>query len=115
MAPLLDIAQSGLTAESLRLEVGSNNVANSLTSGFVPSGVAAEALPLGGVAGRVVPGDPAVESQLDRTVVGMSAPSGTDLARETANRISASAAFRANLQSLRAAEVTDRALFSLRS
>ncbi len=42
---------------AVRLDVAANNVANATTEGFRPSRVVSTALPGGGVASSVVPGD----------------------------------------------------------
>jgi flagellar hook protein FlgE len=98
------VSQSGLQVATQRLAVSANNAANVNTSGFVPSRVEVEEREGGGVSGRVVRGsDPQFEARLDRTLVGLS---GTDLERETVEQMSASAAFRANVASLRTADET---------
>ena len=51
------IAQSGLRAASLRLDVAANNLANVNTGGFVPSHVLGSDLPHGGVRSTIATGD----------------------------------------------------------
>ena len=102
------IALSGLSAQSLRLTVSANNVANLATNGFQPSRVDATADASGGVATTVQQlSNPAVESQLNGTLVALS---GTDQVAEVATQILAVAAFRANLKVLEAAQAMDRAV-----
>jgi flagellar basal-body rod protein FlgC len=108
MSSTSGISQSGLQVASQRLAVSANNVANVNTPGFVPSRVAVEEREGGGVSGQVVRGnDPQFEARLDRTLAGLS---GTDLAQETVEQMAASAAFRANVATLRTADEALEAL-----
>jgi len=116
MGSIFDAAQSGLGVAALRLSTSAHNVANALTSGFVPARVAAEERPEGGASGRVVEeNDPLVESRLDAAALGYGTGSGTDLATELVSQMTAAASYRANLASLRAQEELLSALVSLRS
>ncbi len=102
MNSVFDIAQSGLQVSSLRLEVSANNVANTLTSGFVPSHVEATDVAAGGATGDVIKeNDPQFEAQIDRNIAGLS---GTDLTREVVGQSETANAFKANLATLRTAD-----------
>ena len=115
MASILDVARSGLAVSALRLSTSAHNVANALTPGFAPGRVEAEERPEGGVAGRVVKeNDPAVEARLDAAALGFGAASGTDLATELVRQMAASAAYRASLASLRAADDLATSLLGIR-
>jgi flagellar hook protein FlgE len=106
-----EIALSGLQAAELRLGVSAHNVANALTEGFRPSRVEAREAPEGGVvACAVAPNDPAVEARIDGAVL-----TGVDLAGEMVAQMLASASFRANLATLRAADEMTAALVDVKA
>lgn len=113
MNSIFAIARSGLEASTLRLAVSAHDVANALTAGFAPSRVEARDLAGGGVAGRVVPGEPpADDGRADGLVSSLS--SGTDLVGEQVQQLLAAASFRANLAALRTADELQQALVSSR-
>ncbi|HET6438173.1 MAG TPA: hypothetical protein VFG59_08935 [Anaeromyxobacter sp.] len=102
------IAGSGLEVAALGLDVSANNVANSLTDGFVPSRLAPEATEGGGVSAAVQAGpDPLSEVRADRALL---APSQVDLSREMVNQSQALAVYRSNLATLRTSQEMDREL-----
>ncbi len=104
MKNAVEIARSGLQLEALRLSVSAGDVANALTPGFTPHGVAAQADAPGGVTASVVPGhDPRFEAAVDRSIAALS---GTDLGHEMIAQTLAAASFRANLAALRTADET---------
>lgn len=112
MSSVFDVARSGLSAAERRLSTSAHNVANALTTGFRPLAVVAQEQPGGGVTARVVrPNDPAVESRLDALALG----SGTDLATEMVSQMTAAAAYRANLATLRTADEMEGALVAVRA
>ncbi|MBI5069668.1 MAG: flagellar basal body rod protein [Deltaproteobacteria bacterium] len=115
MGSIFDVARSGLAASALRLSTSAHNLANALTPGFTPLAVDAAERPGGGVEARAVPGnDPRLEARLDAAALGYGAGSGTDLATELVSQMAASAAYRANLTSLRTADDLTAALLSVR-
>lgn len=116
MASIFDVARSGLAAADLRLSTSAHNVANGLTPGFRPLAVAAEERAEGGVGVRVVrPNDPSVEARLDAAALGLGAGSGTDLAAEVVSQMTAAAAYRANLATLRTADEVTASLLAIRA
>ncbi|WP_180683864.1 flagellar basal body protein [Tepidicella baoligensis] len=86
----LSIAQSGMQAAQVRLNAAANNVANAQTEGFRRDQVQQEAQAGGGVAAR-----------LDKVP-----QPGADLTRDLVEQKSATYAFKANLQVLKAADET---------
>jgi len=113
MGPVSSVAQSGLKVESMRLAVSANNVANTLTNGFTPSTVVASEAAGGGVTGEVFkPRDLAADARTDG--LAMAAASKTDLVSEVVTQSMSSAAFRANLASLKTDQENFDALISIR-
>jgi flagellar basal-body rod protein FlgC len=102
VSSIFSIAQSGLQANTLRLAVSADNVANTLTEGFVPSRVVQGDVAGGGVEAKVVKNDPQHEAQIDRAIVGLS--SGTELGSEMVGQMTTASAFKANVESLRTAD-----------
>jgi len=93
------IAASGLQVAGVTLDVSANNVANSLTDGFVPSHVEPADLDGGGAVAQVVrEPDPMGEVRADRALL---APSRTDLVQEMVTQARAAAVYKANLATLR--------------
>lgn len=137
MSSIFAVAQSGLQVAALRLAVSADDVANVATAGHVARRVDAQERAQGGVSGQVVAeSDPEFEARVDRAIAGASGTgaavpgadgavpgarpepglpiSGTHLEREIVEQISASAAFGANLASLRSADEVLEALMRLR-
>ncbi len=94
------VAQSGLQAASTALEVSANNVANSLSTDFVPSQAEMSDVAGGGV-------------QVSISSAARAGTPGTDLVDEMVSQSRAVAAYRANLKSLQAADDTTGVLVSL--
>ena len=112
MSTLTGIAQSGLQAASLRLDVSAGNVANALTPGFAPSRVGTAEVAGGGVTASVVEGaDPAAEARADRALL---AASGTDLVAELVAQSQAARLAEANLASLQTADDLFQAALKLK-
>jgi flagellar hook protein FlgE len=88
----LGTATSGLRAAQLQVDIAAENVANTNTPGYTPSGIAQQAVP-GGVDARVVAGQ--APPQLPGVAPG-DQPSGTDLTTETVSQITGSIAYAAN-------------------
>ena len=88
MTALTAIASSGLQAAQLRLGTSAHNVANSQTAPFQRQSVAQQAQPGGGVSASV---------QTARH-------SGANLEADMVEQMSATYAFKANLQTLRTAD-----------
>jgi flagellar basal body rod protein FlgC len=90
----INVSQSGLAAAATTLDVSAHNTANALTPNFNPLRADAAEVAGGGVRVSI--------SKDARTLEKASAdaPSRTDLVSETATRISASAAYRANLKTI---------------
>ncbi|GKT23598.1 flagellar basal body protein [Acidovorax sp. SUPP3334] len=96
MASVSSIAASGLRAAQVRMDVSANNVANMKTPGFKRQTVDQEAVAdQGGVA---------------TTRVGRAAQEGASLEADAVDQMSATYAFKANLQVLR---TEDRMMGSL--
>lgn len=102
MSSIFAIAQSGLYANEVRLAVSADNVANTLTDGFVPSRVVESEAAGGGVEAKVVKNDPQLESRIDQSILGLS--SKTDPATELVGQMTTASAFKANIESLRTAD-----------
>lgn len=92
----INVAQSGLAAAATTLEVSAHNTANALTPNFTPLRADAAENASGGV--RVSISRDARELEK----ASADAPSRTDLVKETATRVSAVAAYRANLKTVEA-------------
>ena len=111
MTSTFAIAQSGLLAAETRLGVSAHNVANALTDDYTPVRVDAREVAGGGVAAAPVPADdPAVAARLDAAHL-----AGTDLAGEMVAQMTAAAAFRANLATLRTADEMAGALMDVKA
>ena len=95
----LSIAQSGLQAAQVRLNASANNVANAQTEGFRRDQVQATAQADGGV----------------RTQVNKMPASGADLMQDLLDQKSATYAFQANLQTVKAADETLGRLLDVRA
>lgn len=89
-------AQSGLNAASTTLAVSAHNVANTLTRNFEPQRVETAEQATGGVKVSISKEARKIEEGADEL------PSGTDLISETATRIGAAGAYRANLKTIEA-------------
>ncbi len=96
---VLSIAQSGMQSAQMRLNSAANNVANANTPGFRRDEVQAQSQPEGGVATRV--------QKADRP--------GVNLEQEVVEQMSASFAYKANLQVLRTADRTVGSLLNERA
>ena len=88
MTALSSIASSGLQVAQLRLDASAHNVANMNTPGFKRQSVAQQAQPGGGVSA-------AVQTAPD---------AGTGLEQDAVEQLSATYAFKANLQTLKTAD-----------
>jgi len=88
MVPILNTATSGMQVAQLRLDAAANNVANAQTDGFRRDVVQQQAQAGGGVAAR-----------LDKVP-----QPGANLAQDLVEQQSATYAFKANLQMVRAAD-----------
>ncbi|MGB6099472.1 MAG: flagellar basal body protein [Comamonas sp.] len=98
MSSLAAIAQTGLQAAQLRMEVSAHNIANMNTPGFTPQRVREQALaPLSGVSAQVVRAD----------------HPGVALEHEALEQIAASLAYRANVFVLRMAQATTGTLLDV--
>ncbi|HKP58029.1 MAG TPA: flagellar basal body rod C-terminal domain-containing protein [Polyangiales bacterium] len=98
LGSVVSIANSGLRAETRRLEQSAQNVANINTDGYVASRVESRSQDHGGVS-------PAVYTRQGLHAQAGAAPeSTTDLAEETVSQISSQHAFTANLAVLRTAD-----------
>ena len=93
------IALSGMQAESRRLEVSANNVANVSTDGFRPSTVRQTDERTGGTKASVEKPDDSSFLPADGA--------GTDLVQEAITQISAVAAYKANAAVAKTAADTD--------
>lgn len=89
LSSALNAARSGLAAESLRVEVAAQNIANASTEGYVPKRVEQTALADTGGVSAVV--RPVTSPQL------YTAGSQVDIVKETTTLIQAQAAYKANL------------------
>jgi len=96
---VLSIAQSGMQSAQMRLNSAANNVANANTPGFRRDEVQAQSQPEGGVETRV--------QKADRP--------GVNLEQEVVEQMSASFAYKANLQVLRTADRTVGSLLNERA
>ena len=86
MASISSIGSSGLQAAQLRLDSAAHNVANMNTEGFRRQTVAQEAVPdLGGT----------------RASLGCASEEGVSLEQEAVEQMSATYAFKANLQTIK--------------
>ena len=86
MASISSIGSSGLQAAQLRLDSAAHNVANMNTEGFRRQTVAQEAVPdLGGT----------------RASLGRASEEGVSLEQEAVEQMSATYAFKANLQTIK--------------
>ena len=103
--------QSGLAAASRRLQSSAHNVANLQTAGFQPQRVVTHSLPHGGVSTEMVPAEIPQDPRPGAPSPGPG--SHVDLAFETIERISASAAFRANLAVLETLDETEQSLLDV--
>ncbi len=99
MNPVSSTALSGLQSAQTRLNASANNVANVQTPGFRRDEVQAEANPAGGVNTRV---DKAAET-------------GVNLEQEAVEQMSATIAYKANLQVIKASDRMAGALLSERA
>jgi flagellar hook protein FlgE len=109
-----NIAASGIQDGLTRLNVASNNIANSNTDGFIPASVISSALPTGGVESQVVPGVPPSPSSYSNagnsTGGNATFPSQTDLGNEIVNVIVAKSTVAANAKVLRTSKDTTKAI-----
>lgn len=96
------VAQSGLNAASATLAVSANNVANALSSDFVPSEAALSDAESGGV-----------QVSISKEARAASEGGGTDFVDEAVSQLNAVAAYRANLKSLQAVDDTTGVLVTL--
>jgi flagellar hook protein FlgE len=118
MASTSGIAQSGLQAAALAVNVSANNVANALTEDFVPSRVVTADVQGGGVTADVErlddpvrpPEDPLAEVRADRALL---VPNRVDLAQELVNQARAAAVYKANLETLRTDQELQDALVKM--
>ncbi len=109
MASTSGIAQSGMAAASLAVDVSANNVANALTEDFVPSRAVTADVEGGGVTADVEPlddpakppADPLAEVRADRALL---VPNRVDLAQELVSQTRAAAVYKANLATLKTAD-----------
>ena len=100
MASLASIASSGLQAAQLRLDSSAHNVANMNTNGFKRQTVAQEPVPdLGGT----------------RASLGQAGDEGVALEQEAVEQMSATYAFKANLQALKTQDAMMGALLDIRA
>ncbi len=98
MSSLAAIAQTGLHAAQLRMDVSAHNIANMNTPGFTPQRVREQApAPLSGVSAQVVRTD----------------HPGVALEHEAVEQIAASAAYKANVFVLRMAQATTGTLLDI--
>jgi len=98
MSSLAAIAQTGLQAAQLRMDVSAHNIANMNTLGFTPQRVREQALaPRAGVSAQVVRAD----------------HPGVALEREAVEQIAASLAYKANVFVLRMAQATTGTLLDI--
>jgi len=101
MASLSSIASSGLQAAQLRLDSSAHNVANMNTPGYRRVAVAQEAAPGGAGVRATVQRQPGAD--------------GVALEDEAVAQISATYAFKANLQTLKAQDAMMGALLDVRA
>lgn len=94
------VPQSGLVAASTALAVSANNVANAMSTDFVPSRAELSDVEGGGV-------------QVSISNAARDGASGTDFVQEAASQSAAVAAYRANLKSLQAVDDTTGVVVSL--
>ena len=100
MASFVSIAFSGLQAAQLRLDSAAHNVANMNTSGFKRQTVTQEAVPeLGGT----------------RASLGQASTEGVALEQEAVEQMSATSAFKANLQTIKTQDAMMGALLDIRA
>ena len=100
MASFVSIAFSGLQAAQLRLDSAAHNVANMNTSGFKRQTVTQEAVPvLGGT----------------RASLGEASTEGVALEQEAVEQMSATYAFKANLQTIKTQDAMMGALLDIRA
>lgn len=98
MSSLASIAQTGLQAAQLRMDVSAHNIANMNTPGFMPQRVREQAqAPLAGVSAQVVSAE----------------RPGVALEEEAVAQIAASLTYRANVFVLRTAQATTGTLLDI--
>jgi flagellar hook protein FlgE len=114
MSRVGDIARTGLMAADARIANSAHNVANSNTPGFTASRLVTQEGRDGGVTYR--PGTTESPSPGYGRDGRSTAPaaSDTDLAQETVEQISASAAFKANLSVLKTHDELQRSVLSIK-
>ena len=99
LGSVVSIANSGLRAETRRLEQSAQNVANINTDGYAAQRVESRSEAHGGVSTAVY-----TRQGLPAQAGGAAPESTTDLAEETVSQISSQHAFTANLAVLRTAD-----------
>jgi flagellar basal-body rod protein FlgC len=121
MSDVLSVALSGLVAQSQRLDVAANNIANATTSGRVPTAadpattvykpldVSFTALMTGGVQGQVTENPNGTSLSYDPSNIyandqGYIAVPNVDIARELVNILETKTLFRANVSVIRTQE-----------
>ncbi len=100
MASLSSIASSGLQAAQLRLDVSAHNVANMNTPGFRRQAVTQEAVP---------------ESAGVRASVQSEGQEGVALEQEVVEQMSATYAFKANLQTIKTQDAMMGSLLDIKA
>jgi len=93
---------------SRRLAVSAHNVANINTEGFQAMDVVAEQVEIGGVTSEVVP--TAHQVPVTMRQEDLLAATGTDVVRETINRVRAVIAYRANAEVVQTASEVSSAI-----
>lgn len=99
MNPVFSTASSGLQAAQARLNSSAHNVANAQTEGFQRQQTTTQSLPSGSVQAQT--------NRLPQT--------GTELAQDTVERISAAYSFEANLKTIQTADSMIGALLDTRA
>jgi flagellar basal-body rod protein FlgC len=127
VTPVAAIAQSGLAAATLRLNVSASNVANmddespvGSTSGYQRGGVTTSPTPGGGVTAQAVTLSPAQILAYDPTASiadeqGLVQRPDIDPIAEVSNQMAANHAFAFSLDALKAADKEQKALLDLKT
>ncbi|MFW0777016.1 MAG: flagellar basal body rod protein FlgC [Rickettsiales bacterium] len=120
MVSPINTALSGLAAASTRIAVSTENVANQFSKNYVPKQVDQVTLSAGAVRAVVKDVDPATTpifnpSDPDADVNGTVQLPNVDLANELVNQSIASYDYKANLQSIKAADNLQKSLLDILS
>ena len=124
MSPVADIAQSGMTAATLKLNASASNIANANDTsaldapGYQPLGVDNSALPTGGVQAQAVTLKPGSTVIYDPTssaanALGFAQAPEIDPITETSNMLAAGRAFAFSVKVLEAADDEDKTLLDM--